>query len=141
MKTITVVGAVIVLSIALAGCSKPSAAVPSSGIVIKRLFEKAIADEFIRDREVIVELVEIPPNTTMDWHSHPGEEFHYYLQGEVELRFDGSPSVDGKPGVVAHVPYRKVHTVVTREKGGKVVVFRIHSKGEPVRYPEKPSVK
>ena len=70
----------------------------------------------------------------MDWHSHPGEEFHYYLEGEVELAFDGSPSIMATPGMVAHVPYKKVHTVITRGKGVKVLVFRVHTKGEPVRY-------
>ena len=137
MKTIAVLITAILLSVPLGGCSKPRSAVPPSEIMIKTLLQKALADEFTRDREVLVDYVEVPPNTTMAWHSHPGEEFHYYLEGEVELAFEGSPSIMGAPGMVAHVPYKKVHTVITREKGVKVLVFRVHTKGEPVRYPKK----
>jgi quercetin dioxygenase-like cupin family protein len=132
MNTIAVLATAMLLSTSIVGCSKPLAAVPSKEIKIDTLLEKMMSDEFTRDREVIVQLVEVPPNTTMDWHSHPGEEFHYYLEGEVELAFEGS-SIEGKPGNVAHVPYKKVHTVITREKGVKILVFRVHTKGEPVR--------
>ena len=109
--------------------------------MVKTLLQKVLADEFTRDREVIVDYVEIPPNTTMDRHMHPGEELHYYLEGEVELVIDGLPAIKGTPGSVAHVPFKKMHTVITREKGVKLVVFRLHMKGEPVRYLEKDGAK
>lgn len=125
--------AAIFLNGTLVGCSKPRAAVSSNEVLTKTLLQQAMANEFTPSREVLVDHVEIPPNTTMDWHSHPGEEFHYYLEGEVELAFDGSPSIVGTPGTVAHIPYKKVHTVITRGKGVKIVVFRVHTKGEPVR--------
>jgi quercetin dioxygenase-like cupin family protein len=141
MKTIPLLGIALLVTVTFAACSKPRAAVALKEIKIETLLEKMMADEFMRDREVIVQLVEVPPNTTMDWHSHPGEEFHYYLEGEVELAFDGAPSIQGKPGKVAHVPYKKVHTVITREKGVKLVVFRVHTKGQPVRIPATPPKK
>ena len=137
MKTISVFAASLLLSFSLVGCSKQRAAVPSTGPMIENLLHQALADAFTPGREVLVDLVEIPPNTTMDRHWHPGEEFHYYLEGEVDLVIDGSPPFKGTPGTVAHVPFRKMHTVITREKGGKVLVLRVHIKGEPVRYLEK----
>ncbi len=140
MKTIAVLGVAVVLSVTLAGCSKPRAAAPTAEIKIDTLLKEVMADEFTRDREVIVQMVEIPPNTTMDWHTHPGEEFHYYLEGKVELAFEGS-SIAGTPGKVAHVPFKKVHTVITREQGAKILVFRVHTKGEPVRIPAMPPKK
>jgi quercetin dioxygenase-like cupin family protein len=141
MKTIVVLGTTILLSITLAGCSKPRAATPPAGIMVDTKFQKALADEFTRDREVIVDYVELPPNTTMDRHYHPGEEFHYYLEGEVDLMIDGLPAITGRPGTVAHVPFKKMHTVITRAKGAKIVVFRVHLKGEPVRYLEQNGAK
>ena len=141
MKATAVLVTTIVLSITLVGCSKPRTAGPSDMPIVNTLFQKALAEEFTSGREVVVDYVELPPNTTMDWHSHPGEEFHYYLEGEVELAFDGMPSITGKPGKVSHVPFRKIHTVITREKGVKLVVFRVHLKGEPVRKLEKAPVK
>ena len=104
---------------------------------MENLFQKALADEFAAGREVIVSLVEVPPNTTMQRHWHPGEEFHYCLEGETELVIDGQPTILETLGKVSHVPYKKMHTVVTKKKGVKLLVFRVHTKGEPVRYLEK----
>jgi quercetin dioxygenase-like cupin family protein len=104
---------------------------------MENLFQKALADEFTAGREVIVSLVEVPPNTTMERHWHPGEEFHYCLEGETELVIDGQPTILETPGKVSHVPYKKMHTVVTKKEGVKLLVFRVHTKGEPVRYLEK----
>ena len=137
MKTFAVLGTAILLSVTFVGCSKPRAAVPSTAPMISNLLQQTMADEFTPGREVLVDLVEIPPNTTMDRHWHPGEEFHYYLEGEIDLVIDGSPTIKGTPGKVAHVPFKKMHTVITRAKGGKVLVFRVHMKGEPVRFLEK----
>jgi quercetin dioxygenase-like cupin family protein len=103
---------------------------------IENLFQKALAEEFTAGREIIVSLVQVPPNTTLQRHWHPGEEFHYVLEGETELVIDGQPTILETPGKVSHVPYKKMHTVVTKNKGVKVLVFRVHTKGEPVRYLE-----
>jgi quercetin dioxygenase-like cupin family protein len=125
----------IVMSVALIGGNALGES--KSEPKIENLLQKALADEFTVGREVIVSLVEVPPNTTLERHWHPGEEFHYCLEGEVELLIDGQPTVLETPGKVAHVPYKKMHTVITKEKGVKLLVFRVHTKGEPVRYLEK----
>ena len=104
---------------------------------IKTLMNRALAEEFTPGREILMDLVEIPPNTALERHWHPGEEFHYYLEGEVEVRIDGEPTIVGKPGTVGHVPYKKMHTAVTGKKGAKVLVVRVHTTGEPARYLEK----
>ena len=104
---------------------------------IKTLMKQALAEEFTPGREILMDLVEIPPNTALERHWHPGEEFHYYLEGEVEVRIDGEPTIVGKPGTVGHVPFKKLHTAVTGKKGAKVLVVRVHTTGEPARYLEK----
>ena len=124
-----------VLGIALIGSNALAESKPEPKM--ENLFQKAFAEEFTAGREVIVSLVEVPPNTTMERHWHPGEEFHYVLEGETELVIDGQPTVLETPGKVSHVPYKKMHTVVTKKKGVKLLVFRVHTKGEPVRYLEK----
>ena len=98
--------------------------------------QRPLADEFTPGREVIVSYVEIPPNITMDRHWHPGEEFHYYLEGEVEIVIDGESPIAGRPGAVGHVPFKKMHTAITGDEGAKLLVFRMHTKGEPVRHLE-----
>lgn len=113
-----------------------SASSPPAKVNVKTLIQTALADEFTPGREVLVDLVEIQPNTTLDRHWHPGEEFHYYLEGEVEIRIDGEPSITGTPGTVGHVGFKKRHMAVAGEKGAKILVFRVHTKGEPWRYVE-----
>ena len=115
---------------ALAGCATE----PPSHMKLDNLLQQALVDEFIADREVVVSYVELPPNTTMDWHWHPGEEFQYYLDGKVEIAIEGRPSIIGVPGEVGHVPFRAKHTAITGPEGARLVVFRVHTAGEPVRY-------
>ena len=103
---------------------------------VRTLMQAALADDVARDRDVIVDLVVIPPNTTLDRHRHPGEEFQYYLEGEVTMEVEGQPTFVGKPGAVGHIPYRKLHTAKTGASGAKILVFRVHAKGQPLRYLE-----
>lgn len=107
---------------------------PTAKPNVKTLMQMPLADAFTPGREVQVDLVQIPPNTTLDRHWHPGEEFHYYLEGEVEIRIDGAPSIIGTAGGVGHVPFKKWHVAVAGSKGAKILVFRVHTKGEPWRY-------
>lgn len=109
---------------------------PSAKANVKTLMEMPLAKDFTPDREVLVDLVEIPPNTALERHWHPGEEFHYYMEGEVEIKIDGEPSIMGTPGTVGHVPYKKWHTAVAGKDGVKLLVFRVHTAGEPWRYLE-----
>jgi quercetin dioxygenase-like cupin family protein len=128
---------IICLSVGLVGYSTGHTSGPPTELKLENLLQQPLADEFAPGREVVVSLVEIPPNTTMDRHWHPGEEFHYYLEGEVEIAIDGETSIIGTPGTVGHVPFKKMHTAITGDKGAKILVFRVHTKGKPVRYLEK----
>lgn len=127
---------IVLLGAGVAGCSAADAESPFAEAKVETLLKQELARWFTPDREVVVDLVEVPPNTTLDRHWHPGEEFHYYLEGEVEIAIDGEPSIKGKPGTVGHVPYGKLHTAITGDEAAKILVFRVHSKGEPMRYLE-----
>lgn len=124
------------LVVGILGCDASDTSEMPSELQLENLLQTSLAEEFTPGREVVVSHVKIPPNTTMDRHWHPGEEFHYYLAGEVEIEIDGEPSHIGKPGTVGHVPFRKMHTAITGEEGAEVLVFRVHTEGEPVRYLE-----
>ena len=123
--------------VALSRCAATTVPAPAPvplQSVATDLLRQRLADEFAPGREVIVSLVEIPPHTTLERHFHPGEEFHYYLEGEVEIAIEGEPSRIGRAGTTGHVPFRKLHTAITHESGAKILVFRVHTAGEPVRY-------
>lgn len=114
------------------------AAVPvfshSAGSTVTNLFTAALAVDFTPDREILIDLVEIPPNQKLDWHWHPGEEFHYYLAGDPVIELADSPPIIGKPGTVGHVGFKRRHQATAGDKGAKILVFRVHTKGEPWRY-------
>ncbi len=119
---------------AATGCQAPAKSAPPRKMRMENLLRQALVAEIAPNREIIISYVEIPPHTTMQEHWHPGEEFHYYLEGEVTIDFEGKRQIAGKAGEVGHVPLRQVHTAVTGDKGARILVFRVHVKGKPVRY-------
>jgi len=104
------------------------------GSKVTNLLTTALAAEFTPDREVLVDLVEIPPNEKLDWHWHPGEEFHYYLEGNPVIERGDAPPILGTPGTVGHVGFEQRHRASAGDEGAKVLVFRVHTQGEPWRY-------
>lgn len=85
--------------------------------------------------EVIVSTVEAPPNTNLPIHYHNGEEFIYVLEGSAVVWQKDKPEIVLNAGDVFKIPYKQVHTAITRESSVKAIVFRVHEKGKPVRVP------
>jgi quercetin dioxygenase-like cupin family protein len=106
----------------------------SAGSKVTNLLTVPLSTEFTPDREVLIDFVEIPPNQKLDWHWHPGEEFHYYLEGNPVIERSDAAPIIGKPGTVGHVAFKQPHQATAGEKGAKIIVFRIHTKGAPWRY-------
>lgn len=91
--------------------------------------------EGVEGTEIIVSRVSIPPNSSLPKHWHPGEEFAYVLEGSITLWQEGKEDIVGMPGDLMKVPLKQVHTAITGDEGGVVIVFRIHEKGQPERFP------
>ena len=89
--------------------------------------------EGVTGTEVIVSKVNIPPNSTLPKHWHPGEEFAYVLSGSVTLWQEGKPDIELEQGEVAKVPLKQIHTAVTGPEGVNLIVFRVHEHGKPER--------
>jgi len=106
----------------------------SAGSKVTNLLTVALSTEFTPDREILIDLVEIPPNQRLDWHWHPGEEFHYYLEGNPVIELGNAPPIVGKPGTVGHVAFKQRHQATAGDKGARIIVFRVHTKGAPWRY-------
>jgi hypothetical protein len=49
---------------------------------VTNLLQTSLSEDFTPGRDILIDLVEIPPNTALDRHWHSGEEFHYYLEGD-----------------------------------------------------------
>jgi len=106
----------------------------SAGPKVTNLLTASLSTDFTPDRQVLVDLVEIAPNQKLDWHWHPGEEFHYYLEGNPVIERADAPPIIGKPGTVGHVAFEQRHQATAGDQGAKILVFRVHAKGEPWRY-------
>ena len=77
--------------------------------------------------------VEIPANTSLPKHWHPGEEFAYVLEGSVTLWQKGKEDTVISAGQAGKIPLAQIHTAITGETGVKLLVFRVHEKGKPER--------
>lgn len=82
--------------------------------------------------EVIMSYLEMPKNTTLPLHYHPGEEFVYAIEGSGELTLDGVTSTVSA-GDVVKIPLEKVHSYSTKNESSKLIVFRVHKQGQPDR--------
>ena len=84
--------------------------------------------------EVVMSRVQVPANTTLPKHYHPGEEFIYVLAGSGALWLKGQGETSLKKGDVFKVPLKAIHTFITRADGARILVCRVHESGKPMRY-------
>ena len=121
----------------IVGCKSNRVVTTSDTRQVTVLRQQALVEQIAPGRNAVVTLVETPPNTIGDWHWHPSETFHYYLEGSVTVEFEDGSSIVGAPGIVNHVPYGAWHRGLTGDEGVRLVIFRVHQEGEPVRHLEK----
>jgi quercetin dioxygenase-like cupin family protein len=88
--------------------------------------------------EVIISVLEVPPGSSIDKHTHPGEEAVYVLDGTT-LQFPDGKEVSrptGQAGInVRDVPHAG-YTVVG-DKPLKLLTVHIVDKGKPMTVPVK----
>ena len=89
--------------------------------------------ELVEGTEVVVSHIEIPADTTLPKHWHPGEEFAYVLEGSLVLWQKDKSDTHLKKGDVFKVPLKQIHSAKTGKGGATVLIFRVHESGKPVR--------
>jgi quercetin dioxygenase-like cupin family protein len=85
------------------------------------------------DGEIIISYVEAPAGYELKKHYHPGEEFAYVIEGSATAWFKDMPEIVANKGDIVKIPLEAVHTMIPGPEGIKVLVFRIHKEGEPLR--------
>ena len=105
--------------------------VSADGVKLETLLKAQL--EGVDGTEVIVSKVQIPANTSLPKHWHPGEEFVYILEGSVTLWQKDKQSITGRTGEVVKVPLEQIHTGITGNEGASLLVFRVHEQGKPER--------
>ena len=88
----------------------------------------------VEGKEIIVSRVSFPPHTQLPWHWHPGEEVFYVIEGSVTLKRRGQPDMLSIAGDAQKIAPEVVHTGETGEVGAELVIFRVHTAGEPERH-------
>ncbi|NKB68486.1 MAG: cupin domain-containing protein [Candidatus Latescibacteria bacterium] len=112
---------------------KPAAQTAAAAVKLANLLRTEL--QLAEGVEVIVSMVEIPPNSQLPRHYHPGEEFVYILEGSGTLWQKDKADTPLQQGDIFKIPLKQVHTAKTGADSVKALVFRIHKKGEPERIP------
>ena len=115
----------------IAGTLAFSSSAFAEGLKLENLLKAKL--EGVAGTEVVVSKVQIPANTSLPKHWHPGEEFAYVIEGSVTLWQEGKNDITIKEGEVAKVPLKQVHTAVTGAESATLIVFRVHEEGKPER--------
>src|SRR3954447_26761902 len=98
----------------MSSVSPPSIPRPTTDDLVGRLKRTEIqhSPSSIPGREIVQVLTEIPVGVESGWHTHPGEEVGYILDGTVEMRVDGQPPLTLNAGDGFLIPPRTVHNAL-----------------------------
>ena len=94
------------------------------------------ADVSVPGREAVVARVEVAPGGIAGWHTHPGDEISYVMEGEGEVMIAGQPNRTYKAGEAFVIPAGVVHNA--RNAGSvpvKLAGVYIVEKGKPLASP------
>ena len=122
------------------GGSNTESIEPEKAETVGQTIQELKVENLLRDSlelaegiEVIMSYVEIPKATTLPFHYHPGEEFASILEGSGELLLEDQTKIPMKAGEAGKVPLKQTHSFSTLNEGARLVVFRVHEKGQPDR--------
>ena len=119
-------------SVFLAGLARADHHAAGASVVAETLLRDMIQGG--EGKQIIVSRVSFPPHTQLPWHWHPGEEVFYVIEGSVTLKRRSQPDVLSTAGDAQKIAPEVVHTGETGEAGAELVIFRVHTAGEPERY-------
>jgi quercetin dioxygenase-like cupin family protein len=84
-------------------------------------------------REAVTAAVEFQPGSTVGWHTHPGEEIGYILEGTIELEQQGTPAVTLGVGKTFFIPAGTVHNATNKGSSlARVLANYIVEPGKPL---------
>jgi quercetin dioxygenase-like cupin family protein len=94
------------------------------------------SDVSVANREAVVARVEVAPGSVGGWHTHPGDEIDYVLEGEAWLLIAGAPPRKVKAGDAFVIPAGVVHDA-KNDSGAPVKVIAVYvvEKGKPLATP------
>jgi quercetin dioxygenase-like cupin family protein len=95
-------------------------------------------DLTVKDRHGVMARSEFMPGASSGRHFHPGEEFGYVLEGQLELTIEGKPPMRLKAGDPIFMPAGAIHDAKNIGTGTlRVVSTYFLEKGKPLATPVK----
>jgi quercetin dioxygenase-like cupin family protein len=92
--------------------------------------------DFPEGYTTVTAIAEVPAGGASGRHSHPGIETGYVLDGELELAFDGKPSLKVEAGESYQIPAGEIHDAkAAGDKPLKVLTIYIVDKARPLASP------
>ena len=121
----------VVLLLAATGTRAQTA--PSTQAIKRTLLMKVENLKGCPGMDGYITITEIPPAMTTGMHTHPGQEFGYWLEGEGVWGLKGQPQISAKAGDTDHIDPMVVHYGTnTGDKPLKIVVFLVVEHGKPI---------
>ena len=94
------------------------------------------ADVSVPGREAVVARVEIAPGGVAGWHTHPGDEISYIMDGAATLMIAGQPPRQVSAGEGFVIPAGVVHSARNDSTSAiKLVGVYVVEKGKPLASP------
>jgi quercetin dioxygenase-like cupin family protein len=92
--------------------------------------------DFPAGYQTVTGVATIAAGACAGWHTHPGLETSYMLEGEILVKVDGKPDQRFKAGESLQVPIAAKHDACnTGSTPAKVLVVYIIERGKPVASP------
>jgi quercetin dioxygenase-like cupin family protein len=92
--------------------------------------------DFPAGYQTVTGVATIAAGACAGWHTHPGLETSYMLEGEIVLKIDGKPDQKVKAGESLQVPIAGKHDACnTSSAPAKVLVVYVIEKGKPLASP------
>jgi quercetin dioxygenase-like cupin family protein len=85
--------------------------------------------------EAVLVMAEIAAGATVDWHTHPGVESAYVMEGEGELSVRSQPDKQLKVAEGFQVPAETPHRLRNGNRPMKLAITYTVEKGKPLASP------
>ena len=91
------------------------------------------ASSSIPGRDIVQVRTEIPAGVASGWHTHPGEEVGYIVEGHVQMEVEGQPTLTLRAGEGFLIPPRVPHNALDLGPGtGQMLSTYLVEVGEPI---------
>lgn len=126
-------GACAICAVAGFAATAAEAQAQSSGGLKRTILQKT---EFPGDKyATVLVAVDVGPGFFVAWHTHPGVESAYLIEGEVELSVKGQATKALKAGEGFQIPPETPHSARNGAKPAKLAITYVVEKDKPLVSP------